>query len=413
LDSLSSMSSPRAGVLQCPGGGSSEASLGTAKLRLPVRPIDDWPEDHCVLPGCRFSFLPAKYRAPVALPPMKVVKAVSEPKLGLGRRKRKSAKRQELPVPEGVPGCYGDFCRAEFRFPNSLKDIQLLDDAWTRQGRELCNKKVSLFSDVTLGPVLEPEELVACLEHDPEPGDKPRGERGEEPKARSRRAVADPLPGQVCFSVIMEARSHPTLCGWLEALSWRLDPKDAVTVTNAAAKLQTDEQQGGGYVSKRMDRSLAGFRYRLKVVPVCRTCASVYKIVHDVISMIRVQRKDLWAARELRRRRQEEEEERERIKQAEIERMLTYQRQRASRSSPRPKAASVMLRQSLFLEPDVQELLRLIPDSPSAGTPLAFRPVAEPLGEELETETQKLRRSIRQRRKALFESLGGLEEKDA
>ena len=31
-------------------------------------------------------------------------------------------------------------------------------------------------------PQPEAEELVACLEHDPEPGDKPRGERGEEPK---------------------------------------------------------------------------------------------------------------------------------------------------------------------------------------------------------------------------------------
>lgn len=406
------MSSPTAPGVRCPGGSSEAETALAAQLRLPARPIDDWPEDHCVLPGCRFSFLPAKYRAPVALPPMKVVKAVSEPKLGLGRRKRKSAKCQELPVPEGVPGCYGDFCRAEFRFPNSLKDIQLLDDAWTRQGRELCSKKVSLFSDVTLGPVLEPEELVACLEHEREPGEKPS--KGQEPVPQARRRpVADPLPGRVCISVIMEARSHPTLCGWLEGFSWRLDPKDAVTVTNAAAKLQTDEQQGGGCVSKRMDRSLAGFRYRLKEVPVCRSCASVYRILHDVISMIRVQRKDLWAARELRRKRQEEEEERERIKQAEIERMLTYQRQRASRSSPRPKAASVMLRQSLFLEPDVQEFLRLIPDSPSAGTPPAFRAVAEPLGEELETDTQQLRRSIRQRRKALFESLGGLEEKDA
>ena len=99
-------------------------------------------------------------------------------------------------------------------------------------------------------PQPEAEELVACLEHDPEPGDKPRGERGEEPKVgraagAARRSpqpfrsfVAGPLasrcgrsaswPGrgpwgvlhlaegclsEVCFSVIMEARSHPTLCG--------------------------------------------------------------------------------------------------------------------------------------------------------------------------------------------------------
>ncbi|CAE7224941.1 unnamed protein product [Symbiodinium natans] len=156
---------------------------------------------------------------------MKVVKAVSEPKLGLGRRKR--ATRQDVPVPEGVPGCYGDFCRADFRFPNSLKDIELLDDAWTRQGRELCNKTVSLSSGVTLGTVLEPEELVACLD-----------ENEQKPLPLARRRT-DPLPGCVCFSLIMEARSHPSLCGWLEALSWRLDPEDAIMVTNAAAKLHT------------------------------------------------------------------------------------------------------------------------------------------------------------------------------
>ena len=170
-------------------------------------------------------------------------------------------------------------------------------------------------------------------------------------------------------------------------------------------------------------------RYRLKEVPVCRSCASVYRILHDARSLgarhvekreaspsflfsrrvpeghqhdpsakegpprvaesllffASVVCQDLWAARELRRKRQEEEEERhgswqrgkdqafhrclrERIKQAEIERMLTYQRQRrlffslgpslvacehsaldihpfrASRSSPRPKAEQPVIR---------------------------------------------------------------------
>mmetsp|Transcript_36088 Transcript_36088/g.83119 ORF Transcript_36088/g.83119 Transcript_36088/m.83119 type:complete len:386 (-) Transcript_36088:183-1340(-) len=384
------MSSPKA----------TQAEDWVAACALPARPVEDWPPDYFALPGCRFSFLPLKYRAPVALPPMKRVKAASEPKLLPGRRKRATVgigTAKEVP-PQGVPGCYGDFCMAQFRYPNSLKDIESLDDAWTRQGRELCNKKVTLSNGVTLGTLLEPEELVACLDD------------SEEPIPPSRvqvRRKEDPLPGKVYFSLVMEARGHPELCRWLQSICWRFNTCDAIAVTAAAAKLKEDELQGGGDVSERMAVSFAGLRYRLKVVPVCKTCFSVYRIIHDVITMVRVRRKDLWAARELERQQRELEETRQQVKQDEIERMLTSQKnERRTRTPPVLEADSASLRTSAFLDQEAQDFLRLIPDSPSAGTPPAFRQVVFREEGTEESEARSTRRSIRKRRQALFESLG-------
>ncbi|CAK9042712.1 Uncharacterized protein SCF082_LOCUS24548, partial [Durusdinium trenchii] len=57
-----------------------------------------------------------------------------------------------------VPGCYGDFCQVEFKYPQSLQDrpaiatrllgtvidIETSGDAWSRTGRALCLRHAEL-----------------------------------------------------------------------------------------------------------------------------------------------------------------------------------------------------------------------------------------------------------------------------
>ncbi|CAJ1427564.1 unnamed protein product [Effrenium voratum] len=244
--------------------------------------------------------LPGKLRASISLPPTRRAKTAETAKA------RKSKKEEE---PFVVPGCYGDFCNAEFKYPHSLKDSDSSQDPWMRVGRALCERRLGNQQ------LLEPDELVACF---------------EEPPAVPLRAAKAALSA----GLVLEARLHPRLCAWLQERGWRWDPEDVEAVTAAAAKLREDSQD----LLEHMARSASGLRYRLRTLTVCRTCLATYQIIHDVIFQIQRQRRDLWANRATRELRRRKEEEKERTKQAEIERMLAYK---------------------------VSEILRYVPDSPS------------------------------------------------
>eukprot|EP00440_Ansanella_granifera_P039784 gb/GFBE01043149.1/.p1 GENE.gb/GFBE01043149.1/~~gb/GFBE01043149.1/.p1 ORF type:complete len:364 (+),score=59.75 gb/GFBE01043149.1/:1-1092(+) len=337
-----------------------------ADAKLPGRPYIDLPENHCMLEGCRFSFLPLKHRAEISLPPMKMCKSKSETCLGRsGRRDGKPARRagggqarnkeQPAVTSSGVDGCFGDFCSAQIRLPGSLKDIESANDPWMRQARALCLREVKLSGGPCLPhSLMEPEELVACLElrH----GDASAA-LGAAPSQVGRQSAS--VPCRVRASLILEARNHPNLCSWLEKHGWRLNAQDADAVAEAAEQLREDDRMGGGDISILTDGCTAGLRYRLKECKVCRTCLGIYNIIHSVVTMIRVQKRDLWAQREQLRRRLAEERERERTHQEEIERRLPFQQQRSPQSAPRTVEGHVSAkRRSLFLDKDVQDFLR-------------------------------------------------------
>lgn len=243
-----------------------------------------------------------------------------------------------------------------------------------RQARELCRREVKGPEGGSLrrSLLLEPEELVACLDLEPPEAPAPKEPRrpatpgggggGFAPSKDPRRpATTCGWPGKVCASLILEARNHPNLCSCLQASGWRLDARDAAAVSAAAQCMREDEQQGGGDISSLTDVRTAGLRYRLQVMPVCATCFCIYTIIHQVVTMIRFQRRDLWAEREKQRLREEEERERERVKQEETERMLAYQKQR------RPLSAGNLAKEhmqklhqgsrSLFLDADIAQWL--------------------------------------------------------
>eukprot|EP00441_Pelagodinium_beii_P027144 CAMPEP_0197661352 /NCGR_PEP_ID=MMETSP1338-20131121/51406_1 /TAXON_ID=43686 ORGANISM="Pelagodinium beii, Strain RCC1491" /NCGR_SAMPLE_ID=MMETSP1338 /ASSEMBLY_ACC=CAM_ASM_000754 /LENGTH=374 /DNA_ID=CAMNT_0043238893 /DNA_START=33 /DNA_END=1157 /DNA_ORIENTATION=+ len=357
---------------------------GTGIKSLPRRPYRDLPDDHCVLEGCQFSFLPPKFRAEITLPPMKPCKSMSETSLGRsasrkdgrsGRRTAGQGKQEEAATGSAcVNGCFGDFCHGQIRYPGSLKDIESSDDPWMRQARELCVREVKLSSGNRLRhQLLQPEEIVASM------GDA----APSAPSKVKRKASNVLLPGRVCSSFIMEARSHPNLCRWLEENGWRLDSEDVDALAMAAQHMREDDRIGGGDISALTGHCTAGLRYRLKVRPVCKTCMCIYTIIHSVVSMVRLQGKGLWAQREQQRRILDEEKTRERNKELETQRMLAIQKQRTRRPVSAPHVRQAPLSgsrtSSLFLDKDVQEWLYSISDaSPKAegsdgGSPVGSR----------------------------------------
>lgn len=358
-----------------PATGAASDMLDEKARGLPTKPFRDLPEDHCLLDGLQFSFLPQKHRAEISLPPMKA-RAMSDTCLGPApssrrgqaraapRRGKSKTKELLLLTHSAADRCYGDFCDAQIRYPGSLKDIESSSDPWMMKAWELCQKELKLPTGETLHrKLLEPEELVACQEErEREKEDKEQRDSdlpgGGMAQQGPRRAA--PTCGRVCASFILEARSHPVLCSWLQENGWRLDLHDVDSVAAAAARLWEDDKLGRGDVSRLTDSCSAGLRYRLRERSVCRTCLHIYTIIHTAINMIRVQRKDLWAERELQRRALAAERERERINQDTTKRMLAIQQQRRPQSAPKRwgQANVVRQRRSRFLDEDVEDWLR-------------------------------------------------------
>lgn len=129
-----------------------------------------------------------------------------------------------------------------------------------------------------------------------------------------------------------------------------------------------------------------GLRYKLQDVSVCGNCLCIYTAIHAVVTLVRRQRRDLWAERELRRRREQEEDEEKREKEEWLtERIMrgdgsgfnieSFDRQRRSRSH--------------YLEPELQDWLHgldLDDASPAAtksargGPGSCLSPKASPAG---------------------------------
>lgn len=319
--------------------------------QLPSRPLDELPKNHCILPRRHFSFLPRKFRALITLPPLRPhVPRVTgtSPQKPRGGKERKSLTKAKQEPAMAVPGCYGDFCQVEFKYPQSLQDIETSGDAWSRTGRALCLRHAELDGH-QLGMLLRPEELVACMEE--EEDEKPP--RTVNPKA--------PL-FEVQASQVLEARSHPQLCQWLMALDWRIDPEDAALILTATEQLRADEEKGD--MQKLLDVSVAGMRYRLRPVKVCQTCLSTYKVINQVITMVRHQRRDVWAKMQLDRRKKQEEKAKEDAQNAYIDRVVGCPEERAARMAQQAKAPPALPRRSVLFDEEVQEWMRDIPDSP-------------------------------------------------
>lgn len=351
---------------------------------LPSRPLDELPVDHCMLRSRSFSFLPRKYRAAVTLPPMR-------PHLPILRRSvlrskaqnRRSMKPKQDPA-QPVPGCYGDFCHSEFKYPQILQDIETGTDAWTRQGRQLCLQH-AMVEGKELDTLMKPEELAACLQDnddaDASPSMATSVMAAGTAKVKRKEGLMD-LPA----SQVLEARSHPGLCQWLESLDWRINPEDATLLLTAAAHLASDEAAVvPRNMALRMDVTVPGMRYRLRPVKVCRTCFNTYQVISQVITLLRHQRKDRWAKAELERVKRQEEKEKELAQDAYIQRVIGDPAERAARHAQMGRPPPCLPRESLIFDHEVTQWMRDIPDSPSTSEMVKnlWRKAEEPHSEEL------------------------------
>jgi len=371
------------------------------------------PCEHCLLPGRRFSFVPEKHRRDLTLPFMVPRRCASEGTLtghcegtqllwrssrGCRRGVAKDAAARLANVASGTAApsrpakCYGAFCDAEIQYPATLLDLESSNDPWMAQAHELCGKsakgphgsKYRLFSR---------EEMVACLQ---DARTNPSARSGSIQPPSVHRGAPGRASGRICISWIVEARRHPSLCQWLEsAVGWMLDLKDADLVAEAAKRIHEDDhgrEQEQLASCNRASAVVAGLRHSLQAVPVCGTCLCIYTLIHTVVNMVRVKRRDLWATREQQRRREEDERERELEKERLLEAMLSHRREKEgemwsiapsefSRSSLHQRLKSTKSRRSLFLDPDVEEWLysSAINESPTKGSGGSVRTACRPL----------------------------------
>jgi len=334
--------------------------MGVRHPALPSRPLDELPVDHCTLRSKSFSFLPRKYRALVTLPPMR-------PHVAMVQRstlKSKGSRGKKPPQDNGpVKGCYGDFCHAEFKYPQILQDIDSGTDAWTSTGRMLCQRHVEVDGE-TFDTLMKPEELAACLQEEEE--DPSKDAQSSKVVKEKVVKVAEIKGGSLLdlpASQVLEARSHPGLCQWLESLDWRIDPENPSTLLAAAAHLATDEAATvPRNMAMRMDVSVPGMRYRLRPVKVCHTCFNTYQIINQIITLLRHQHRDRWAKSYLEKKKKQEEKEKERAQEAYINRVIgDEERMERCRSERCPPC---LPRESLIFDHEVTQWMREIPDSP-------------------------------------------------
>jgi len=301
------------------------------RASLPARPARDLPEDHCILAGLRYTHLPQKHRADITLPLLcgsksAARRASSEAACGGRRQKRGNGSRPAANWAVGASaaaganlrdGCYGDYCNAQICYPASLQDVESSADPWMVQARELCRRPVRLSYDggsassASAPKLLQPEELVACLSSQAKDGNSSaQASTGATGPGRPTRPCAQ--SGRIAASWLLEARSCQSVCRWLAASGWSMNPGDASRMVEAARCLREDEANGGGpnmdHLSTPQDGISAGLRYRLQSVPVCGNCLCIYNVIHSVVTAVYRQRKHVRAERQLRERREHEEE---------------------------------------------------------------------------------------------------------
>jgi len=343
--------------------------------------------DHCLLPGRRYSYVPQKLRAEYSLPPMRLARTQSDGSgLACGGQRNSSAHPAVLvgkrtrnlgwsrSAGSGKPAwksyaelggktwrcygtCHGDYCDTSFRYPATLRNLEISQDPWTAEAKELCTRTVdargSTLSPAELAaPLLLQEELVACA-----PAPAPHSKEQQKGYCSSTCGVA----GSICASWIVMARAHPSLCRWLEdELGWMFDPLDANLVTEAAARITEDDGGGGGPPDMRAPttNSRPFMLHGLQHSPVCRACMCVYSLIHSIVRMVRVQRRDLWASRVQRRRRALEECEKSEQLESCLRRMRREQSDGTRRLKPRSNNAS-----SIVFDPKSKGGVSTVPKS--------------------------------------------------
>eukprot|EP00927_Polykrikos_kofoidii_P067389 TRINITY_DN62880_c0_g1_i1.p1 TRINITY_DN62880_c0_g1~~TRINITY_DN62880_c0_g1_i1.p1 ORF type:complete len:459 (+),score=35.30 TRINITY_DN62880_c0_g1_i1:110-1486(+) len=383
---------------------------------LPAQPARHLPNDYCTLPGRTFTHLPAKHRAEVTLPVMRgyrrhhVQRSQSEAavmsrhtdnrhKRDVGNNSHRLKRLTSLgcssanisPTAGGREKCFGDYCNAEIRYPASLQDIESPTDPWMTHARELCMKPCprpsfteELGSDEREREprpmLLTPEELVACLS--PSAPQKTADFRPDSHQNKdlsptgvcSRPGLGRPTRpcaafGRVCASWLLVARRCPLLCRWLSESGWMFHSGDTSLLVEAARLLREDDASGNGPATDFMDfhkeGSFPGLRYKLQAVPVCGNCLCIYSTIHNVVSLVRRQRRDLWAERELRRKREQGEEEKKREK----EEWLTERITRADGAGFNIESADKQRRsRSLYLDTETHAWLHSLDvDSPATA----------------------------------------------
>lgn len=346
-------------------------------VQLPTRPQEDLPEHFCTIPGKRFSLLPEKFKPLLTFPPMRYPpRSASEPSLGRGRGRR-GGRLDAKPAVPNKERCHGDFCAASVRYPASTQDIESSMAPWMTQARILCQKELVLssFPADKQPKLFHVEELVSCLRN----GNS--GELSLLDVTKDQRTNCRPIvvKRSVSVSIILEARKHPRLCGWLQDdTGWMFDPESAELISAAAKRFREDEEENGGSVSALTDCCSGGLRFRLRDVPVCENCFKVYSVLQSVIDMIRWRKRDLWAKQELSRRSAEVLAARQRLKDEVFEELQERQRTRrldldADQEGPGEHLeplGGAYRRRSLIFEPHIQEWIRQAclvqpPDVPS------------------------------------------------